>query len=74
MSRRILIADDDLDVRQGAAELLAGIGLDVIEAEDGSQALRLVRASFEEQRPLHLALVDVPHARPGGGARPLPRR
>lgn len=59
MDRRILIADDDQDVRRGAAELLVGVGLDVIEACDGEEALVVVRRSFEAGAPLHLALVDV---------------
>lgn len=66
MDHRILIADDDLDVRQGAAELLAGIGLEVVQAEDGSEALGLVRASFANRRPLHLVLADVHMPGPRG--------
>ncbi|MEZ6014706.1 MAG: response regulator [Planctomycetota bacterium] len=59
MDLRILIADDDLAIRQGAAELLVSIGLEVVEAEDGTAALEIVRAEFAAHRPLHLALVDV---------------
>lgn len=59
MDRRILIADDDPDVRSGAAELLLGAGLQVVEAEDGEQAILTVRRSIERGSPLHLALVDV---------------
>lgn len=59
MDLRILIADDDLSIRQGAAELLMSLGLEVVEAEDGASALAFVRAEFEARRPLHLALVDV---------------
>ncbi|MEM9802912.1 MAG: response regulator [Planctomycetota bacterium] len=59
MDRRILIADDDTDVRRGAAELLAGSGLRVVEAGDGDEALFLVQRAFDGGEPLHLALVDV---------------
>ncbi|MEM1448687.1 MAG: response regulator [Planctomycetota bacterium] len=59
MERRILIADDDPDVRQGAAELLVSTGLEVVEAGDGEEALVVVRRAVEVGQPLHLALVDV---------------
>lgn len=70
MAHRILIADDDLAIRQGAAELLVSLGLEVVEAEDGGAALEVVRAEFAAARPLHLALVDVhmPGPRPAPGA------
>lgn len=66
MVQRILIADDDLAIRQGAAELLATLGLEVLEVEDGGAALAVVRAEFAAQRPLHLALVDVHMPGPPG--------
>ena len=59
MDHRVLIADDDPDVRRGAAELLSGVGLDVLEAEDGEQALVVVQRSFDLSQPLHLVLADV---------------
>ena len=43
-TRRILLADDDLEVRLGVADLLMGIGLEVLQAEDGHQALEIGRA------------------------------
>lgn len=52
--RRILLADDDAEVRLGVAELLAGLGLDVLHAESGTQALELVRLA-----PVHGALLDM---------------
>jgi len=68
MEHRILIADDDLAVRQGAAELLVSLGLEVVEAEDGGTALALVQAEFAAARPLHLALVDVHMPGPVGAS------
>lgn len=59
MDRRILIADDDQAVRRGAAELLGGVGLEVMEAADGEEALVVIRRTFEAGAPLHLALMDV---------------
>jgi CheY-like chemotaxis protein len=59
MEHRILIADDDREIRSGAAELLVPLGIEVVEAEDGRSAIEFVRAEFAARRPLHLALVDV---------------
>ncbi len=59
MDHRILIADDDQDVRKGAAELLVGVGIDVVEAGSGEEALTIIRRSIMLGAPLHLALVDV---------------
>jgi CheY-like chemotaxis protein len=40
--KKILVADDTATVRKVAARLLTGAGYDVLEAEDGKQALDLV--------------------------------
>lgn len=50
---RILLADDDFEVRAGVAELLGGAGLEVVQAETGLEALDLVR-----QSDVHAALLD----------------
>ncbi|HED65348.1 MAG TPA: response regulator [Planctomycetes bacterium] len=52
---RILLADDDREVRGGVADLLGGIGLEVLQAETGSEALDLVRGG----EPVHAALLDM---------------
>ncbi len=67
MDRRILIADDDAEVREGAAELLTSVGIEVVHAEDGSQALLQIERSIQLRAPLHLVLVDV-HMPPPRGA------
>ena len=54
IDRRILIADDDTEVRLGAAELLSGLGLEVLHAGSGTEALSIFR-----QDPFDLALLDV---------------
>lgn len=53
LDRRILIADDDLEIRQGVAELLSGMGLEILEAETGPEALAIVRRG-----DIRLALLD----------------
>jgi len=54
-SRRILLADDDHEVRLGAAELLESWDLSVLLAERGDEALELARSAG----PLDLALLDL---------------
>ena len=41
--KKILVADDTVTVRKVAARLLTGAGYDVVEAEDGRQALEMVQ-------------------------------
>jgi two-component system CAI-1 autoinducer sensor kinase/phosphatase CqsS len=53
--RRILIADDDSSIRLGASDLLAHSGLEVVQAEDGTQAMRLLT----EGCGAHIALFDL---------------
>jgi DNA-binding NtrC family response regulator len=52
--RRILLADDDLSIRAGVADLLSSLGLEVIQAGDGLEALDIVRATT-----IHVALLDL---------------
>lgn len=54
ISRRILLADDDLEVRSGVVDLLTGIGLSVLEAENGLEALALARSSHVDAALLDL--------------------
>lgn len=61
LDRRVLIADDDAALRGGVGELLAGLGLEVIEAESGREALSIVRAGR-----VHLALLDYRMPAPTG--------
>ena len=66
-SHRILCADDDLSVRAGVVDLLTGIGLDVLEAESGLEAIELARASR-----IDAALLDL-HMPGCTGIEALPR-
>ena len=59
--RRILLADDDLSMRSGVADLLEGIGLEVIQASDGLEALELVKVNL-----VHAALLDMQMPMCGG--------
>lgn len=52
----VLLVDDDAQVRRATGRVLRGIGVQVIEAEDGQAALDLLR---EHRGPLHLVLTDV---------------
>jgi CheY-like chemotaxis protein len=52
--RRVLLADDDREVRLGMADLLADLGLLVEHAETGLEALEVVRAC-----QVHAALLDL---------------
>lgn len=54
LRRRILLADDDHEVRLGVAELLLGLELQVLHAETGLQAIELARVE-----PIHAALLDM---------------
>lgn len=40
MSKKVLIVDDDVDVREAVADMLGEEGYEVITAEDGLQALK----------------------------------
>jgi CheY-like chemotaxis protein len=52
---RILVAEDDPDTRAAVCSILAEHGFDVIEAENGKQALEAMRSSL---RP-HLVVLDL---------------
>ncbi len=52
-THRILLADDDDELRLGMSDLLAGMGLEVLMAETGHEAVELARG-----REIHAALLD----------------
>ena len=54
IDRRILIADDDRELRAGVVDLLRGMPLEILEAETGLDALRIVRFAA-----IDLALLDM---------------
>lgn len=56
--RRILVADDDVLVRQGVVDLLASLGPQIVQAESGVEVLEILakQAPFD---PFHLLLLDM---------------
>jgi CheY-like chemotaxis protein len=54
-NRRVLLADDDIEVRSGVEDLLSPLGLEVLHAETGPQALEIARERLEQ---LHLLVLD----------------
>lgn len=54
--RRVLLADDDLNVRSGVEELLSPLGLEILHADTGSEALEIARQRLSD---LHLLLLDL---------------
>ena len=55
ISHRVLVADDDLEVRQGIEDLLRPLGLEILHAETGPQAVSIVLA---RRTSLHLMVLD----------------
>lgn len=72
--RRLLLADDDDDVRVGIAELLGTVGLEVLQAVSGLEALEILEgAPRGADAPIvHAALLDV-HMPGCSGLEALPR-
>lgn len=54
IDRRILIADDDREVRAGVVDLLRDLNMDFVHAESGIEALHILRRSV-----IDLALLDM---------------
>ncbi|QJA05912.1 diguanylate cyclase [Thermosulfurimonas marina] len=52
---KFLVVDDEDDVRVLLREYLSGLGLPVVEARDGEEALRL----FEEKGPFEIVITDL---------------
>lgn len=46
--RRVLLADDDIEVRSCVADLLAPLGLEFLHAETGLEALEIARARLPQ--------------------------
>ena len=52
----ILVVDDEAQVRTLARDILLGAGYQVLEAEDGDQALRI---ADDHQGAIHVLLTDI---------------
>lgn len=59
MSTKILVVDDNRDICQVVADMLAPTGAEVVSAFDGTQALGLL-----DKNPIDLAIVDLLFAGP----------
>jgi CheY-like chemotaxis protein len=57
-SRRILVADDDLEVRRGVVDLLGSLGPEIFQAETGPEAIEIVRRRLIVA-PIHLLVLDM---------------
>ncbi|MEW5878533.1 MAG: response regulator [Acidobacteriota bacterium] len=55
VSKRILLVDDDPQVREGLEQALCALGMEAVSASAGSQALRLV----EEGLPVDAVILDL---------------
>lgn len=56
LPRRVLLADDDLEVRTGVQDLLVPLGLEIVHAESGVEALEIARANLHQ---LNLMVLDL---------------
>ena len=58
LNRRVLLIEDDADIRRLIMGALRGVGLDVVPAMDGAQALRTALARTPAAVVLDLGLPD----------------
>ena len=64
--RRILVVDDDALIRKLASKILVHLNLDPVVAEDGEEALQLIRQSFREGPSFSAVILDLNLPRLGG--------
>jgi len=57
--RRLLIVDDDKDVRELLADVLAEYGFAVAVASDGREALQILREAVNTGEPPRVVLLDL---------------
>ncbi|MCP4807472.1 MAG: response regulator [Proteobacteria bacterium] len=60
---RVLVVDDEQDVRQLVATVLGASGFDVVQAADGKDAVE----TYQRQGPFELIVMDLTMPRMGGG-------
>jgi two-component system, cell cycle sensor histidine kinase and response regulator CckA len=65
-AKRVLVVDDDARIRKLGSKILEHLGLDPAVAEDGEQAMMLVRQSFREARSFAVIILDLNLPRMGG--------
>ena len=54
MSTKILIVEDEIDIREGISEYLSEVGYDVMVAEDGQEGIDLFKSN-----EFDLVLLDI---------------
>ncbi len=70
--RRVLVMDDQPEIRELAAEALAYLGYDVETAADGPEAIALYQRALKEDKPFGVVILDL--TIPGGmGGREVAR-
>jgi CheY-like chemotaxis protein len=65
---RLLVMDDDIDVRLVARDFLENAGFEVVFAKEGSEAVKLYGEALDDDRPFHAVILDLT-VRSGMGAR-----
>lgn len=70
-TRRILLADDDNALRAGVADLLCELGLEVVEAQTGLEAVELALDARRRSGHIDAALLDL-HMPECGGLEAIP--
>lgn len=56
---RVLVMDDEANIRELVSKILSRAGFEVSSAADGQQALDLIRAAQDQQAPFLIALLDL---------------
>ena len=62
----ILLVEDEFEVRDLTARTLRDLGYTVLEASNGSEALRVAQAHPESERQIHMLLTDMVMPQMGG--------
>lgn len=65
--RRILVMDDDEMIRGVCAEMLQNLGYEVLQAENGEQAIDAYREARDDRRPVDMIIMDLTITRGMGG-------
>ncbi len=70
---RVLVMDDQEEIRELASDMLGGIGYEVITAVDGTEAIELYREAMESGIPFDAAIIDLTIPGGMGGAETIQR-
>lgn len=56
---KILVMDDDEDMRESISKLLTVIGYEAVEAKDGAEGIKLYKAAMKSSSPVDVAILDL---------------